>query len=203
MSIALADLAHPAHWRPAARAGLLLAVCLASAASGLWLYAEERSSMRQAAENRRAELQSRIKTALKESAFLPALLRQEGELAVRLATAEEQLWPAQDSTDALLQAKLARRAEECGLAMESLRPRTSPIATSATPDTATVPAVDIGLSGSYGQLLRFVEQVTAPPMPVLIDTLEIARVERGGDRMLVMTALVTLPKPLDNKDGKK
>ncbi|MBP0600100.1 type 4a pilus biogenesis protein PilO [Herbaspirillum sp. LeCh32-8] len=208
MNISPAGLTHPAHWRPLARATLLAAIALLCAASGLLLYTEERSALRQAADSQRSQLQGQLKAALRSSAGLPALRRQEGELVMRLAAAEEQVWPRTGDTSALLQAKLARRAEECGLALESFRPRAT-AATAAAPGMNNIPdppgkpaGADISLSGNYAQLLRFVELITAAPMAVMIDAMDISRIERNGGAILLMTATVTLPAPPDHNEGK-
>lgn len=188
-------IAHPADWRPAARGALLLVAALASAGGGLWLYAEERSDLRLGAHNRRAELQAQLTGALARNAALPLLRRHQGELAMRLAAAEEALWPQGADTAALLQAKLGRRAEECGLAMEALRPLAAP--------GHAVGGAEISVSGDYAQLLRFVELVTTAPWPVLVDAMDIVRIERGGAPALRMTATLRILPRTDNEKEDK
>ncbi|MBO9536541.1 hypothetical protein [Herbaspirillum sp.] len=171
---------HPAHWPPAARIVLLLAAALACAASGLVLYAHERSALRQAAENLRHSLQSRLTDALAKTSGLPALRAQENLLGMRLLVAQEQLWTQDGHADAgLLQLKLARRAEECGLEMASFKP--------------LPPAhAEISVGGEYASLLRFVELVTRPPLPVRIESMELAlHATRDGGQALLMKAVLS------------
>jgi Tfp pilus assembly protein PilO len=175
----------------------MLSALLACTASGLALYAGERSAARQGAENRRAELQAQLKGALAQDAGLPALRRHEGELAMRLSAAEDALWPDSDDTGELLQAKLARRAAECGLTVESLRPL-------AAQGNAVPSGAEIGLRGEYTQLLRFTELVTAAPWPVLLDTMEIVRDERDATPALLMNArLRVMARSEKIDDGEK
>ncbi|OWY27884.1 type 4a pilus biogenesis protein PilO [Herbaspirillum robiniae] len=190
-------LSHPAHWPRAGRACLLLSATLACAALGALLYVEERNAIRTMAANRRAQLQGELKAALTKIAALAPLRQQEGELAMRMAAAEEQLWQEGGEADGLLQAKLSRRAEECGLSMESFKPLAAAGAVRPLAGDA-----DISVSGSYAQLLRFVELVSTPPRAVLIDAMEITRTEREGKQALLMNATVSIVRIADNKEGK-
>ncbi|KAF1047701.1 MAG: hypothetical protein GAK35_00516 [Herbaspirillum frisingense] len=184
---------HPAHWPLPARAGLWLATMLLCLASGLLLCVEELVAARQAAQHRRADLQMQFRSALKRAAELPALTRQQAELDMQLAKAEQPLWPDAGEDAALLHAKLARRAEECGLALESFKPQAAGAGHQA--------GATIGLSGSYAGLQRFAELVSAPPLPVLIDGIDIAVAERGGEEALLMTAtIITARRWKDKKE---
>jgi Tfp pilus assembly protein PilO len=186
---------HVAHWPLPARAALLLAAALACAGSGLWLHVGERDAARRTAQEQRRALQARLSAALARSAGLPVLRRHEGELAMRLLGAEEQLWPDQDA--ALLQAKLARRAEECGLALEWFKPAAAAPGRPAT-------GAEIGVAGGYAELLRFVELVTRPPRPVLFEAMELApRAPRDGHAGpgLLMNATVSIvPRRSDQEE---
>ncbi|TWC69837.1 type 4a pilus biogenesis protein PilO [Herbaspirillum sp. SJZ099] len=175
--------AHPAHWPLAARAILLLAVALACAATGLFLYVQPRSALRQAAENLRHDQQSRLLAALEKVAELPALRSQENLLDMQLLSAQEPLWSGDShSVAGLLQLKLARRAQECGLEMESFKPLAP-----AQPATHA----EIELSGEYAGLLRFVELVTEPPLPVQVESMELAlHAARAGRQTLLMKVVL-------------
>lgn len=170
---------HPAHWPPAARIALLLAVALTCTAAGLFLYVQERSALRQAAENLHRNLQSRLTGALAKVAELPALRVQENLLNAQLLRAQEQLWPEDSRADSgLLQRKLARRAEECGLEMESFKPLAASHA-------------EISIGGAYADLLRFMELVTQPPLPVQVASMELAiHTTREGRPALLMKAVL-------------
>lgn len=190
MNMKTSNPSHPAGWPLPARMALLLATALACAGSGLWLHVEERSALRVNTGNRRAELQAQLRGALSRQATLPLLRRHEGELAMQLSAAQEALWPEGNETAGLLQAKLARRAEECELAMESFRPL-----------AAVMRGADISLRGNYAQLLRFVELVTAAPWPLLVESMDIVRDERGGEAALLMNAtLRILPRNATGND---
>lgn len=174
---------HPAHWPPAARIALLLAVTLTCTAAGLFLYVQERSALRQAAENLQRDLQSRLSSALRNAAGLPALRAQENLLNVQWLGAHEQLWPEENRADTgLLQLKLARRAEECGLEMESFKPLAAAQA-------------EISLGGAYADLLRFMELVTQPPLPVQVVSMELAihTTREGRQALLMKTVLGAAP----------
>jgi Tfp pilus assembly protein PilO len=180
-------LAHPAHWPLAARTILLLAVALAYSATGLFLYVQERSALRQAAENLRHSLQSRLATALSKVSELPVLRSQENLLGMQLLTVQDQLWPEDSHSGAgLLQLKLARRAEECGLEMESFKPLTP-----AHPVGPPAAHAEINMSGEYAGLLQFVELVTRPPLPVQFESMELAvHTAREGSQTLLMKAVL-------------
>lgn len=170
---------HPAHWPPAARLALLLAAALTCTAAGLFLYVQERSALRQAAENLHRNLQSRLISAWANAAELPALRARENLLNVQLLNAREQLWPEENRADSgLLQLKLARRAEECGLEMESFKPLAAAHA-------------EISIGGAYADLLRFVELVTQPPLPLQVASMELAiHTTREGKQALLMKAVL-------------
>ncbi len=187
--MSLRDLAiHPAHWSLPARLLLMLACALLCAASGLLLAAQEQEDSRHAARQRQQELRTQFRAALAQANRVATLRVQKTALQMQLATQEEQLWPPSATSNGLLHTKLMRRAAECGLALESFKPH------------AGKPSAGLSLRGPYASLLRLVELVTAPPLPVLFDSLELRISERPGDSALLMTTVVTAPpQPAPNE----
>nr|WP_198983187.1 hypothetical protein [Herbaspirillum sp. ASV7] len=172
---------HPAHWPLAARIVLMLVCALSCAASGLLLAVQEQEDIRYGLRQRQQELRTQFQAALAQAARAGGLRAHKTALQVQLATLEEQLWPPSAAGNGLLHTKLMRRAAECGLTLESFQPH------------AGKPSANLNLRGSYLDLLRLVELVTAPPLPVLIDSLELRISERPGDRSLLLSAVVTAP----------
>lgn len=172
---------HPAHWPVAARLVLWLLAMVLVAASGLLLAVAELDDTRQAARQRQQDLRLQYQAALTQMAQQPALQSRERTLAVQLAGQQAQIWPADQAQPDLLQAKLARRASECGLTLESFKPLSGKLAAA------------IVLRGSHGGLLRFVELVSSLPLPVLFERLDISVTEQGGQAVLQMSATVSAP----------
>ena len=172
---------HPAHWPLPARIVLMLACTLLCSASGLLLAVQEQEDSRHAARQRQQELRTQFHAALTQTTRSDALRTRKTALQMHVALQEEQLWPPSAASEGLLHTKLMRRAAECGLTLESFKPH------------AGKPSASLSLRGSYSGLLRLVELVTAPPLPVLFDSLELRISERPGDNALLMTAVVTAP----------
>ncbi len=182
---------HPAHWPLLARLSLALLVTLLCAGSGLLLAVSEMEDQRQAARQRQQDLRVQYQAALTQRSQQPALQSRETALAMQLAAQQAQLWPAEQSQPDLLQAKLARRASECGLTLESFKPGSGKL-------TAA-----IVLRGSHAGLLRFVELVSSLPLPVLFERLDISVAEAGGQTVLQMNATVSAPVAASLAAGEK
>ncbi|MFJ3057771.1 type 4a pilus biogenesis protein PilO [Herbaspirillum sp. NPDC087042] len=182
---------HPAHWPLPARLVLMLACALLCAVGGLLLAVQEQEDSRHAARQRQQELRTQFRAALAQANRVGTLRVHKTALEVQLATQEEQLWPSAAASNGLLHTKLMRRAAECGLTLESFKPH------------AGKPSASLSLRGPYSGLLRLVELVTAPPLPVLIDSLELRISERPGDRSLLMTTIVTAPTRPDPQEKER
>lgn len=182
---------HPAHWPLLARLSLALLVTLLCAGSGLLLAVSELEDQRQAARQRQQDLRVQYQAALTQRSQQPALQSRETALAMQLAAQQAQLWPTEQSQPELLQAKLARRAGECGLTLESFKPGSGKL-------TAA-----IVLRGSHAGLLRFVELVSSLPLPVLFERLDISVAEAGGQAVLQMNATVSAPVAATLAAGEK
>ncbi|ONN66826.1 hypothetical protein [Herbaspirillum sp. VT-16-41] len=171
---------HPAHWPRPARLALYLLTTLACAASGLLLAVEELDESRQSAQRQQQDLRVQYQSALNQLALRDGLQSRQTALEMQLVAQQVQLWRPDQQQPELLHAKLARRAEEHGLVLTSFQPQPGKL--SAT----------ISLRGKHAGLLRFVEQVSRPPMPVLFENLEITS-ERGTQAALLMKATVSAP----------
>lgn len=182
---------HPAHWPLLARLSLALLVTLLCAGSGLLLAVSELEDQRQAARQRQQDLRVQYQAALTQRSQQPALQSRETALAMQLAAQQAQLWPTEQSQPDLLQAKLARRASECGLILESFKPGSGKL-------TAA-----IVLRGSHAGLMRFVELVSSLPLPVLFERLDISVAEAGGQAVLQMNATVSAPVAASLAAGEK
>lgn len=184
---------HPAHWPLVARLVLWLLVVLLVAASGVLMAVAELDDGRQAARQRQQDLRLQYQAALTQMGQQPSLQSRERTLAVQLAGQQAQIWPADQAQPDLLQAKLARRAGECGLTLESFKPLSGKL------------AATIVLRGSHAGLLRFVELVSSLPLPVLFERLDISVTEQGGQAVLQMNATVSAPMavPLSPTESKQ
>ena len=182
---------HPAHWPLLARLSLALLVTLLCAGSGLLLAVSELEDQRQAARQRQQDLRVQYQAALTQRSQQPALQSRETALAMQLAAQQAQLWPTEQSQPELLQAKLARRAGECGLTLESFKPGSGKL-------TAA-----IVLRGSHAGLMRFVELVSSLPLPVLFERLDISVAEAGGQAVLQRNATVSAPVAATLAAGEK
>ncbi|BEV17529.1 type 4a pilus biogenesis protein PilO [Herbaspirillum sp. DW155] len=184
---------HPAHWPLAARLVLWMLVMLLVAASGVLMAVTELDDRRQAARQRQQDLRLQYQAALMQIGQQPALQSRERTLTIQLAGQQPQIWPADQAQPDLLQAKLARRAGECGLTLESFKPLSGKL-------TAT-----IVLRGSHAGLLRFVELVSSQPLPVLFERLDISVTDQGGQAVLQMNATVSAPLalPLSSTESKE
>lgn len=184
---------HPAHWPLVARLVLWLLVVLLVAASGVLMAVAELDDGRQAARQRQQDLRLQYQAALTQMGQQPSLQSRERMLAVQLAGQQAQIWPADQAQPDLLQAKLARRAGECGLTLESFKPLSGKL------------AATIVLRGSHAGLLRFVELVSSLPLPVLFERLDISVTEQGGQAVLQMNATVSAPMavPLSPTESKE
>ncbi|WP_413457961.1 type 4a pilus biogenesis protein PilO [Herbaspirillum huttiense] len=172
---------HPAHWPLLPRLALCLLALLVCAGSGLLLAVNELDEVRRSARQRQQDLRVQYQAALTQQAQLPALQSRQRTLAVQLAAQQGQLWPADQLQPELLQAKLARRASECGLTLSSFKPLSGRLAAA------------IVLRGSHSGLLRFVELVSSLPLPVMFERLDVNVVEKDGQSELQMNASVSAP----------
>lgn len=174
---------HPAHWPWPARLAVLLLTTLLCALAGLLLAVGELDETRQSARQQQQDLRAQYQSALTQAAQTAGLQSRLNALDMRLSAQQGQLWPVDRLQPELLHAKLARRAGECGLTLESFQPQAGKLAAS------------ISLRGSHAGLLRFVELVSRPPMPVLFEHLDISRGERDGQAVLLMKAGIVAPVP--------
>lgn len=179
---------HPAHWPRWSQVLLLLAATLLCAGSGLLLAVQEREDQRQALRQHQLTLRSQLQAALRQSAQLPGLVRQRQTLEMQLHQGQEQGWSAAQANSDLLHAKLARRASDCALALESFQPQ---------PDRQRAA---ISLRGQYAGMLRFVELVSQPPMPLLVETMDIVIDTRPEEAALRMSAVVFLAPASPSKE---
>ena len=172
---------HPAHWPLLPRLALCLLALLACAGSGLLLAVSELDEARRSARQRQQDLRVQYQAALTQQAQLPALQSRERALAVQLAAQQSQLWSTEQLQPELLQAKLARRASECGLTLSSFKPLSGKLAAA------------IVLRGTHAGLLRFVELVSSLPLPVIVERLDVNVVEKDGQSELQINASVSAP----------
>ncbi|NUT63194.1 type 4a pilus biogenesis protein PilO [Herbaspirillum sp. C9C3] len=172
---------HPAHWPRLARLALCLLVALSCAGSGLLLAVSDLEDSRQAARQRQQDLRAQYQAALTQRAQQPALRSRESALLMQLTAQQAQLWSADQLQPDLLHTKLARRASECGLTLESFKPLSGKLAAA------------IALRGSHAGLLRFVELVSSLPLPVLFERLDINVSEQGDQAILQLHATVSAP----------
>ncbi|ALU91265.1 type-IV assembly protein PilO [Herbaspirillum rubrisubalbicans M1] len=172
---------HPAHWPLPARLALWLLTIVLCALSGLLLAVDELDDQRQAARQQQQDLRAQYQAALTQVAQQATLQSRQNALELQLAEHQNQLWPPDQLQAELLQAKLARRAGECGLTLESFKPLSSKLGAA------------IVLRGSHAGVLRFIELVSSAPLPVLFESLDISPVEHHGRAMLQMNASVSAP----------
>ncbi|MDR6395989.1 Tfp pilus assembly protein PilO [Herbaspirillum seropedicae] len=180
---------HPAHWPQWAQVLLLLAITLLCAGSGLLLAVQDLEDLRQQEHQRQQALRIQLQAALRQSAQLAGLIAQQRTLEMQLHQGQEQGWSAAQAEGDLLHAKLARRAAECALALESFQPN---------PDRQRAA---ISLRGQYAGLLCFVELVSQSPLPLLLESLEIVIDARPADTALRMSAQVFLPPVVPSKEN--
>jgi len=156
---------HPAQWPRPARAALLLLAALVTAASGALLTLRPQQARRDATAARLDQARAELASAWRQHARLAGLQRQDNTLAAALLLRQADLWT--DTDAARLQAKLHRRAEECGLLILAFRPGAS---------ATTADGAALTLQGGYAELHRFVMLVSQAPYPVRFDSLDIAPV---------------------------
>lgn len=171
---------HPAHWPLPARLALYLLTTLLCTASGLLLAVGELDESRQSAQRQQQDLRVQFQSALNQAVQRDGLRSRQSALEMQLVAQQVQLWRPDQQQPELLHAKLTRRADEHGLVLTSFQPQPGKLSAA------------ISLRGKHAGLLRFVEQVSRPPMPVLFENLEITS-ERGPQAALLMKATVSAP----------
>ncbi|HHC73029.1 MAG TPA: pilus assembly protein PilO [Thiotrichales bacterium] len=186
------DINNVGSWPVAARAVLVLAVCLAVAAAIYWFDIRAQEAELARLEQQEQKLKASLRVKAGQASNLKAYLQQLEEMKKMFAQMRRQL-PSRTEVPELL-VDISQTGVAAGLEFELFRPQAE-----QQKDFYAEKPVDIVVTGTYHQFGIFVSGVAALPRIVTLHNITIERKGKNKDK-LVMTTTAKTYRYLDDDE---